>query len=92
MRPKWRRKKRKWRKIKRASAHHLRIAGASSGGREDIASRLTESLFLHLLRDETGGFVYGCGVTAASCSPLKILGAQGPWARVPKGGGPGGIV
>lgn len=32
------RKKRKWRKIKGASAHHLRIAGASfQEGREDIA-------------------------------------------------------
>ncbi|XP_042095916.1 interleukin-4 receptor subunit alpha isoform X5 [Ovis aries] len=59
--------------------------GLFQEGREDIAARLTESLFLHLLRDETGGFSPQ-GVESCLHRPLENANAQRPWAEFPRVG------
>ncbi|XP_061257462.1 interleukin-4 receptor subunit alpha [Bos javanicus] len=59
--------------------------GLFQEGREDIAARLTESLFLHLLRDETGGFSPQ-GVESCLLPPLENANAQRPWAEFPRVG------
>ncbi|XP_045631192.1 interleukin-4 receptor subunit alpha isoform X2 [Ursus americanus] len=61
--------------------------GSFQEGREDIAARLTESLFLDLLGGETGGFCPQA--LEESCLPpaAGTEGSQGRWAEFP-GAGP----
>uniref|UniRef100_A0A8D1DFV0 Interleukin-4 receptor subunit alpha n=1 Tax=Sus scrofa TaxID=9823 RepID=A0A8D1DFV0_PIG len=62
--------------------------GSFQEGREGIAARLTESLFLDLLGDESGAFSpQGMG---QSCllPPLENASAPMPWAEFPRVGSP----
>ncbi|XP_070317171.1 interleukin-4 receptor subunit alpha isoform X1 [Odocoileus virginianus] len=60
--------------------------GLFQGGREDIVARLTESMFLHLLRDETGGFSPQGVEESCLLPPLENESAPKPWAEFPRVG------
>ncbi|XP_032183205.1 interleukin-4 receptor subunit alpha isoform X1 [Mustela erminea] len=57
--------------------------GGFQEGREDIAARLTESLFLDLLGGETGGFCPQGLEESCLPPPSGIECAQRPWAEFP---------
>lgn len=60
--------------------------GLFQEGREDIAARLTESLFLHLLRDEIGGFSPQGVEESCLLTPLENASAPRPGAEFPRVG------
>ena len=60
--------------------------GLFQEGREDIVARLTESMFLHLLRDETGGFSPQGVEESCLLPPLENESAPKPWAEFPRVG------